>query len=113
MLYDIDQDDELAYTQPQWDKEKIIHVDNPKHYLKQNRNANLQKYPIINLIMEEGIRKILDIEVGEPSLKLCSYDHLDCYQARVVMMCKRFPSYFMSSHYSMSQLLIIPIVSKR
>ena len=62
--------------------------------------------------MPESSRKFLDIKIGEPSLKLCSFHEIDCYRARVVMTAVSFPGIYMSGYYSQNFIASYPVVSQ-
>lgn len=48
---------------------------------------------IINIIIPEGSRNYLGVEVGKPNLKLCINKNNQCYKARVIAMAKKFPGF--------------------
>ena len=61
-----------------------------------------QESQIINFIIPEGTRDVLDLQVGEDNMKLCSYDLSHCFKARPVMTVKKFPGFAASSYQLIS-----------
>lgn len=100
MLKDLNKVEPLTYSSDSWDQEQIVQFNNFTNYTMQNRNSQLKENRIINIVMPESARKYLDIEIGKPNLKLCTYKELDCFRARVVMLVISFPGVWMTSHYS-------------
>jgi ABC-type antimicrobial peptide transport system permease subunit len=51
------------------------------------------------LILPEGTRQFLNIEVGKPNLKLCNNNRKQCYKTRVVALANKFPGMLQFSSF--------------
>lgn len=101
-MYRLQNDTEQTHYEMKRDPLGISSINFPQ---KMNSTADKEFYQsdkkhsqIINIIVPEGIRNTLDINVGDPNLKLCTEDLLHCFRARVVMTTKKFPGFDSSSY---------------
>jgi hypothetical protein len=70
---------------------------------------------IINVIIAEGVRDNLDVEIGHPNLKLCISCYSGkkfCFRTRVIIMANKYPGFLKFSKYKpISYMSPVAVVS--
>ena len=69
-------------------------IKNQQKYSKTDFYPTPESDRIINVVIPEGVRTILGVEIGQPNLRLCNKNQLkQCYRARVVALAGKFPGF--------------------
>jgi len=106
MQDDIQKAKDVTIYEQERDPKDIVHFNKSRSHFNVSVDEfylmKEQESQIINFIIPEGTRDVLDLQVGEDNMKLCSYDLSHCFKARPVMTVRKFPGFASSSYQLIS-----------